>query len=378
MVLISVSSNAVGKTVEELKKAGDLRGLVAKLDDHQATVRREAAVALPGVVKEVKDPATLDSVVGRLIDVRLRDPWKSTREYSGRALMYVLNKTKDQRVLSDSVPPLLDALDRGQVDVELRRYAAVALSVVVMRLESVDRIRPRFIDLLSSALQDRDEGVRKYAERALQHTLQKLDHEPTLILAAGPLAAQLESKDPHARSYSAEMLAGVVRKIKDPGALKSLLGRITAATKDPDKGVGECSGRALQHIQRVLKEEQKPAAPEKGKASTKAGNSPAAARNVAIQIGAAERTEQKATKAEEAKKPSAAIEDRLNQMDSNHDKNVSEEEFVAAHKKMGEALAKDIFKHMGGTKGKGLTFEQYKEARESWEKKHPEHKAHVP
>jgi HEAT repeat protein len=224
--LIGASSNARGKSVEELKGAGDLRGLVAKLGDHRALVRREAAVALPGVVDKVKDPATLNPIIGRLIDVRFRDPWKTTREYSGRALMNALNKTKDQVVLSNALQPLLDALDQGQVDLERRRYAAVALSVVVMRLERVDLLRPRIPDLLAATFKDPDEGVRKYAERALQHTLMKLDHEPTLTIAAHPLAAHLDSEALHFRSYSAVMLSVVVRKIKDRDTLKSLLGAL--------------------------------------------------------------------------------------------------------------------------------------------------------
>ncbi|MDP6720435.1 MAG: hypothetical protein QGF59_17365, partial [Pirellulaceae bacterium] len=106
--VIGTGSNAQGKTVEELKKARDLRGLVAKLGDHRASVRRDAAVALPGIVDKVKDPDKLNPIIGRLIDVRFRDPWKSTREYSGRALMNALNKTKDQVVLNNAIQPLLD------------------------------------------------------------------------------------------------------------------------------------------------------------------------------------------------------------------------------------------------------------------------------
>ena len=280
--VIGTDINAESKSVEELKKAGDFRGLVAKLGDHRAVVRREAAVALPGVVEKVKDSASLSPIIGRLIDVRLRDPWKSTREYSGRALMNALQKTKDQIVLSNALQPLVDALERDQVDVERRRYAAVALSVVVMRLERVDLLRPRIAELLAATFKDPDEGVRKYAERALQHTLLKLYHEPTLTIAAHPLAAQLDSEDLHFRSYSAVMLSVVVRKIKDRDTLKSLLSHIVpAATKDLDKGVRDYAGRAMHHIQHVLKEGEKPAAPKKRNPGAKAGNSPHAARDVA-------------------------------------------------------------------------------------------------
>jgi len=256
--VIGTSSNAEGKSVEELKKAGDFRGLVAMLGDHRALVRREAALALPGVVDKVKDPAALNPIIGRLIHVRLQDPWKTTREYSGRALMNALSKTKDQVVLSNALQPFVDALAYGEVELDRRRYAAVALSGIVYKLDRVDLLRSRIPDLLSATFKDPDEGVREYAGRALQHALHKLDHEPTLASAAHPLAAQLNSKDLRARRYSAVMLSGLVRKINDRGTLKSLLARITpAATKDPDKEVREYAGRAMRHIQHVLKEEKK-------------------------------------------------------------------------------------------------------------------------
>ena len=220
-------------------------------------MQRDAAVALPGIVDKVKDPAARNPIIGRLIDVRFRDPWKSTREYSGRALMNALNRTKDQVVLSNALQPLLDALDQGQVDLERRGYAAVALSTVVMRLERVDLLRPRIPELLAATFKDRDEGVREYAGRALQHTLMKLDHEPTLAIAAHPLAAQLDSKDLRARSYSAVRLPEVVRKIKDLATLKSLLGRITtAATKDPDGGPGIRRPRDAPHSTNAETEEE--------------------------------------------------------------------------------------------------------------------------
>lgn len=207
LAAFATCGTAFGKSVEELKKAGDLRGLVARLKDEQAVVRSQAAVALPGVVDRVKDAGLLDSMIAPLIEARFRDPWKGTREYSGRALMTLLNRTKDQAVLNRSVQPLLDALNQGQVERDRRQYAAVALSVVVMRLENIDRLQPRINDLLSSALKDPDEGVRKYAQRALQHTLQKLKDEPTLIIAARALSPQLEHKEADARGYAAVMLS---------------------------------------------------------------------------------------------------------------------------------------------------------------------------
>jgi hypothetical protein len=60
-----------------------------------------------------------------------------------------------------------------------------------------------------------------------------------------------------------------VRKIEDRDTLKSLLDHITpAATKDRDAVVRDYAGRALHHIQQVLKEEKKPSAPAATKGTT--------------------------------------------------------------------------------------------------------------
>jgi uncharacterized membrane-anchored protein YjiN (DUF445 family) len=168
--------------------------------------------------------------------------------------MHVLNKTKDQKLLSDAVEPLLDGLNHQQVEVDRRRQASVCLSSIVMRLQRVDLLHSHVPELLTATFVDPDDGVREYAGRALQHTLQKLDHEPTLILAAQGLAAQLKSDNARAQSDSAVMLSGVVRKINDPATLKNLLGKITTAVnEDADSGVRDYANRAMRHIQRVLK-----------------------------------------------------------------------------------------------------------------------------
>lgn len=263
IVVIGASPCVQGQSIAELKSAGNVTGLMAKLGDDRAVVRREAAFALPEVIDKVDDQNVLNAVIWPLLDVRFRDPWKATREYAGRSLMSALQRTKDQVVLINCVQPLVDALDQGQVELDRRRYAALALSTVAIKLERVERLQPRMAELLASALKDPDEGVRKYAQRALQHTLQKADDEPALKMAAVALAGQLESMDPHIRSFAATMLSGAVRRINDRETLKSLLGPVTAATKDADQGVRDYAGRTLQYIQHALKPQERPAATAK-------------------------------------------------------------------------------------------------------------------
>ena len=74
------------------------------------------------------------------------------------------------------------------------------------------------------------------------------------------------------------------------------------------------------------------------------------------------------------RKPRASAEERFAQMDTDKNNNVSQAEFVAGHKRMGEDKAKELFKKVGGCPEKGLTLEQYKKARAEWEKKMADHR----
>jgi hypothetical protein len=77
--------------------------------------------------------------------------------------MNALSKTEDQVVLSNALQPFVDALADGEVELDRRRYAAIALSGVVYKLQRVDLLRPRIADLLSATFNDPDEQVRELA-----------------------------------------------------------------------------------------------------------------------------------------------------------------------------------------------------------------------
>jgi HEAT repeat protein len=278
LIAVVVTDNVVqAKTIEELKKAGDVRGLVAKLDDPQGDVRRRAAFAMRQIVTKVKDPANLDPLIGRLIEVAFHDLWKSTRGDCSGILEHLLKKTEDQAVLRNTLQPIFDALPHGQVDASRRHYAATLLYVVGRRLDCVDDLmKPRIPELLTATFNDPNEHVRDYTGRALSNVLNKIDDEAALSKAAHHFVAnrQLKSKDLRARRYSAEQLYNLVRKIKKHPTLRALQGRIAAATKDRDERVRESAGRALRQIENGLKrkEETKPASPTEGKVSTKPRN----------------------------------------------------------------------------------------------------------
>lgn len=260
-VLIAVGGNADGKTVEELQKAGDMRGLVALLSDPQGGVRRRAAFAMRQIVGDVKDPKTLDPLIGRLVEVAFHDPWKSTRGDCSGTLEHLLKKTENQTVLRGTIQPILDALPHSQVDASCRHYAATLLYLVTRRLDNVGEVLgPHIPEMLSAVYSDPNEHVREYVGRALGNVLNKIDDEKTLSSVAHYMVADqwLKSGDVRARRYSAEHLYNLVRKIKDQPTQRALLGRITAATNDPDERVREAADRAMRHIHNVLK--VKPAA----------------------------------------------------------------------------------------------------------------------
>lgn len=262
---------AIRQEIEKLKKAGDIRGLFAKLSDPRGGVRSQAAFAMRQIVSKVKDPATLDPMIGRLIEVGFRDPWKSTRENCCGILEHLLSRTENQTVLRNTIQPIFDALPHGQVDSGRRHYAATLLYVVTRRLDRVDELmRPRLPQLLSAKFNDPYEHVREYTGRALSHVLNKTDDESALSKAAHHFVSdrQLQSKDLQARRYSAAQLYNLSRKIKDHPTLRALLGRITTATKDRDERVRQDAGRAMRQIQNALAQKKKPTAPAKVKART--------------------------------------------------------------------------------------------------------------
>jgi Ca2+-binding EF-hand superfamily protein len=82
------------------------------------------------------------------------------------------------------------------------------------------------------------------------------------------------------------------------------------------------------------------------------------------------------TKKDPAKKHPVA--ERFAKMDANHDGILTQDEFVAAHTKMGDAKAKKAYEEIskvGGTTTKdgatGMTLEQFKKGIEEWRKSHP-------
>jgi HEAT repeat protein len=253
VALTLVAAGAYGKSIEELKRAGDLAGLTAKLRDKDGAVRCDAAVALSGVTPGVRDAAALRRAVYPLLDATLRDTHLTVREYAGRALMSIFQRTEDESVLRPAAQVLVDAANHREVEAKRRRFAAVALWVVVPKVKSEISLKPMVPPLVVATLDDPDEQVREYAGRALLSIVQRIDDEATLKPTVLPLIAALSHKEIKMRRYSAWALANVVPKVQDKAMLRRIIPSLeTAVSKGQHVHIREYAGRALKSIQARL------------------------------------------------------------------------------------------------------------------------------
>jgi Ca2+-binding EF-hand superfamily protein len=69
------------------------------------------------------------------------------------------------------------------------------------------------------------------------------------------------------------------------------------------------------------------------------------------------------------KKPTMSLEERFNKMDANRNGILSQMEFITAHKRMADQVAKGIFAKIAGGPDQGLTLAQVDKARTEWGKK---------
>ncbi len=72
---------------------------------------------------------------------------------------------------------------------------------------------------------------------------------------------------------------------------------------------------------------------------------------------------------EPPKKPTMTLRERFDKMDSNRNGVLSQMEFIVAHKRMADQVAKSIFIKVGGGPDQLLTLDQVAKARQEWAKK---------
>ena len=162
------ASTSFSQDVGRLKQSKDVPGLVRLLRHRDGKVRSSAAVALSSVIGEVDDSKSLAHYVLPLVDVTLRDPYATVREYTGRALQHCLQNVTDVSILRGAVPPLVDSLDAAEVEEKRRRYCAVQLSRVIPKIQYEPLLAQSVPMLLSATIDDPNEDVREYAGRALK------------------------------------------------------------------------------------------------------------------------------------------------------------------------------------------------------------------
>jgi HEAT repeat protein len=248
-----VASPTLGQDVQKLKQSKDVPGLVRLLRHQDGRVRSSAAVALSGTIREIEDSKTLAHFVLPLVDVTLRDPYSTVREYAGRALQHCLQNVDDVSILRGAVPPMVDTLNASEVEEKRRRYCAVQLSRVIPKIEHEPLLVQSMPLLLTATLDDPNEDVREYAGRALKSALPRIREEETLRAGMVALAETLKHEDVERRRYAAVLLSWMVSKVPKQEVLRAISSRVTeAAERDRDEEVREYARRAARDIQRRL------------------------------------------------------------------------------------------------------------------------------
>ena len=247
-------SDALGQDVSRLKQSKEVPGLMRLLRHHDGRIRSSAAVALSQVIREVEDSKSLTPHVLPLVDVTLRDPYSTVREYAGRALQHCLQNVTDVSILRGAVPPLVDSLHATEVEEKRRRYCAVQLSRVIPQILHEPLLVQSVPMLLSATIDDPSEEVREYAGRALKSALPRIRDNEVLHSGAIALARTLQHQDVKRRQYAAVLLSWLVPKMKDRGTLRAISDRVSeAARRDRIDDVREYAGRAARHIKQQLR-----------------------------------------------------------------------------------------------------------------------------
>jgi hypothetical protein len=249
----SVAPTSLGQDVDRLKQSKDVTGLIRLLRHRDGQVRSSAAVALSQVIREVEGSKSLAAHVLPLVDVTLRDPYSTVREYAGRALQHCLQNVTNASVLRGAVPPLVDTLHATEVEEKRRRYSAVQLSRVIPQIQYEPLLVQSVPMLLSATIDDPNEDVREYAGRALKSALPRIRDNKVLHSGTVTLAGTLQHKDTKRRQYAAVLLSWLVPKVTELDTLRAISVRVSeAARRDRDDDVREYAGRAARHIKQQL------------------------------------------------------------------------------------------------------------------------------
>jgi hypothetical protein len=216
--------------------------------------RQFAAVALATSVPKIKDEIFLVGVLQPLLVAKAKDPDKGVREYSGRALMRILQKINDPESLQTAAEALIDTLEGASATLKQRQFAAVALSVVAMKIKDKPFLARMLWPLVMAATCDGDKGVREYAGRAFLHSQRKVVNEAALESVLAPLVETLWHKDVKMRGYAAWALAELVPKITNEAMLKAAVGPLeSSASNGPSRHARQACQRALKSIRKRFK-----------------------------------------------------------------------------------------------------------------------------
>ena len=246
-----IPSRAPFEIVGDPRRVRDARALVARLSDEQLQTRKQAAVSLSGVMREVDDQTAMAEWIAPLVKAKLKSNDATVREYSGRALMRVLQVIDDSWTLQAPTEALIEELSSDSASLKQRQYSAVALSVTVAKTKDQGFLVGIGGPRGTATRGDPAPGVREYAGRALMRALEKTDDQWELQSAAEAFVNTLDSELSllKQRQYAAVTVASIAGKISDETFLaRAVEPLVMAATCDPNAGVRQYAGRAFQRV----------------------------------------------------------------------------------------------------------------------------------
>jgi HEAT repeat protein len=270
IVLIAIllaGAIASGQSVKQFQDAGEdvkapaavepfIERMVAMLSSEDPVIRRFSAVMLSQLIRKIKDPDKLKSLLNRITPAATKDVDKEVRQYAGSAMRDIQDMLKKQKLSaaaargksktkSDKPPVPRQDTDKQPKKVEnwrvliarlkdgkpeLRAQAAAALRDALRQVKNEAELKQVIPPLLAASMDDPSTKVRQAARMALRDVMSKVEDQAVLASVAQSYLTGLKHSDPKVRAHYAHDLSRVVSRIKDKATLGRMAGPLTAAT----------------------------------------------------------------------------------------------------------------------------------------------------
>jgi hypothetical protein len=283
---------ASGQTSKQRKDAADkfkapaaqevfIERMVAQLGGKDPVDRRYSALLLSELVRGVKDPGKLKSLLARITPAATKDDDKQVRHYAGLAIRAIQEMLKEQEVSAlpsrsvsatkpDKPPvPRRDAkkqpekVENWRVLItrlknekpEVREQAAVALRIALRQVKNADELKEAVPPLTEAAMNDSSVKVRQAARMTLRDVMSRVEDQAALASVTQSYLTGLKHSDPKVRAHYAHDLSRVVSRIKDTATLARIAGPLTAATlESTSMDAPDFPGFAQRNVLRRIKD----------------------------------------------------------------------------------------------------------------------------